>query len=232
MHVGVPDGSQEPRVPGGDHPSRRARARSARARRGHPGRRRPGSSISDGEYVAAGATIEADADAVWAGADLVLKVKEPIAEEFYRLREGLTLFTFLHLAASASCTQALFDAGTTAVAYETVQLPNGALPMLYPMSEVAGRLAPEVGAHALMRARAAAASARAVSWRLTGQVVVLGAGVAGTNAIAMPPDPGRHHGAGQNLDKLRGIDRRYSGRVETHARTPTRSSRQCCRPTW
>jgi alanine dehydrogenase len=88
-----------------------------------------GSSIPDGEYVAAGAEILAAADEVWATADLLLKVKEPIAEEYHRLRKDQTLFTYLHLAASKECTDALVESGTTAIAYETVELPGRALPL-------------------------------------------------------------------------------------------------------
>jgi alanine dehydrogenase len=110
-----------------------------------------GSSITDSEYVSAGAGILETADEVWATADLLLKVKEPIAEEYHRLRKDQTLFTYLHLAASKECTDALVESGTTAIAYETVELPSRALPLLAPMSEVAGRLAPQVGAYHLMR---------------------------------------------------------------------------------
>lgn len=110
-----------------------------------------GSSITDEEYVAAGAEILPTADEVWATADLLLKVKEPIAEEYHRLRKDQTLFTYLHLAASKECTDALLASGTTAIAYETVETANRALPLLAPMSEVAGRLAPQVGAYHLMR---------------------------------------------------------------------------------
>lgn len=102
----------------------------------------PASSITDEEYVAAGARILPTADEVWATADLLLKVKEPVAEEYHRLRKGQTLFTYLHLAASRACTDALLESGTTAIAYETVETANRALPLLAPMSEVAGRLAP------------------------------------------------------------------------------------------
>ena len=110
-----------------------------------------GSSIPDADFAAVGATIVADADDVWADADLLLKVKEPVAEEYGRLRAGQTLFTYLHLAASKDCTDALVTSGTTAIAYETVQTADGALPLLAPMSEVAGRMAPQVGAHCLER---------------------------------------------------------------------------------
>lgn len=98
-----------------------------------------------------GAEILPTADEVWAIADLLLKVKEPIAEEYHRLRKDQTLFTYLHLAASKECTDALLASGTTAIAYETVETAGRALPLLAPMSEVAGRLAPQVGAYHLMR---------------------------------------------------------------------------------
>ncbi len=111
-----------------------------------------GSSIADEEYVAAGATIVGDADDVWGEAELLLKVKEPVESEYGRLREDLVLFTYLHLAASRPCTDALLSARTTSVAYETVQLPDRSLPLLAPMSEVAGVLAPQAGAHLLERA--------------------------------------------------------------------------------
>lgn len=120
-----------------------------------------GSSIPNEEYVAAGATILPTADEVWATADLLLKVKEPIASEYHRLRKGQTLFTYLHLAADRAGTDALVASGTTAIAYETVQLSNGALPLLAPMSEVAGRLAPQVGSYHLMRPAGGRAPCRA-----------------------------------------------------------------------
>ncbi len=110
-----------------------------------------GSSIPDDDYVRAGATIADDAAGTWAEADLVCKVKEPIASEFAHLRDDLVLFTFLHLAAERPLTDALIDAGTLAVAYETVVGPDQSLPLLAPMSEVAGRMAPQVGAASLER---------------------------------------------------------------------------------
>jgi len=116
-----------------------------------------GSSISDEEYVAQGAKIVSNAADTWEVGEMVIKVKEPISSEYQYLREDLTLFTYLHLAADRPQTDALLKAGTTAIAYETVQLPSGALPLLYPMSEIAGSLAPQVagtavclsGAHSL-----------------------------------------------------------------------------------
>ena len=112
-----------------------------------------GSLIPDAEFVAAGARIVPDADDVWADAELVLKVKEPVAEEYHRMRKDQVLFTYLHLAASQDTTDALLKAGITGIAYETVQLPDGTLPLLAPMSEVAGRLAPQSGAYHLMAQR-------------------------------------------------------------------------------
>lgn len=103
-----------------------------------------GSSIPDEDFTAAGAVILPTADDVWQAGDLILKVKEPVAEEYHRMRKGQVLFTYLHLAASRPCTDALLGSGVTAIAYETVQLPDGSLPLLAPMSEVAGRMAPQV----------------------------------------------------------------------------------------
>ena len=125
--------------------------------------RATGSQLADDVYIAAGATIIPDADEVWGIADMVLKVKEPIAEEYHRMRPGLTLFTYLHLAADKACTDALLDNKVTGIAYETVQLADGSLPLLAPMSEVAGRLGPQVGAYHLMRPAAATAPCSAAS---------------------------------------------------------------------
>ena len=142
-----------------------------------------GSSVTDDEYAAAGARIVDRAEDIWARADLVLKVKEPIAAEYPLLREGLVLFTYLHLAADRPLTDALLDRGVTAIAYETVQLPSGVLPLLYPMSEVAGCLAPQVGAHSLLKAqRGRGVLMGGVGGVATARVVILGAGVAGQNA--------------------------------------------------
>src|SRR5881398_2426198 len=139
-----------------------------------------GSSILDEEYVAAGATIIGAADDVWADADLVLKVKEPVAEEYHRMRADQVLFTYLHLAADKSCTDALLAAGTTGIAYETEQLSDGSLPLLAPMSEVAGRLAPQVGAYHLMsQGGGRGVLMGGVPGTHPAKVVVLGAGVSG-----------------------------------------------------
>jgi alanine dehydrogenase len=145
-----------------------------------------GSSIPDEDFTAAGATILPTADDVWGEADLVLKVKEPIAEEYGRMRRGQVLFTYLHLAASRECTQALIDSGITAIAYETVQLSDRSLPLLAPMSEVAGRMAPQCGAHHLQAdGGGRGVLMGGVSGVYAAKVVVLGAGVSGMNAAAI-----------------------------------------------
>ena len=145
-----------------------------------------GSAIPDADYRAAGAVVAADADDVWASAELVLKVKEPVAQEYCRLREGQTLFTYLHLAADRPLTQQLLDRKVTSIAYETVELDDRSLPLLAPMSEVAGRLAPQVGAATLMRAQGGRGVLMGgVPGVDPAKVVVIGAGVAGRNAAAI-----------------------------------------------
>jgi len=145
-----------------------------------------GSSIPDEDFVAAGAQMLPTADEVWQSGDLILKVKEPVAEEFHRMRKDQVLFTYLHLAASKVTTDALLDSGITAIAYETVQAPDGTLPLLAPMSEVAGRMAPQVGAHHLQRdGGGRGVLMGGVSGVYAAKVVVLGAGVSGMNAAAI-----------------------------------------------
>ncbi|MCR1781005.1 alanine dehydrogenase [Nocardioides carbamazepini] len=174
-----------------------------------------GSSIDDAEYVAAGAAILPDADAVWSSAEMVLKVKEPIAEEYARMREGQVLFTYLHLAADKTLTEELIARKITAIAYETVQLPSGALPLLYPMSEVAGCLAPQVGAYALMRAQGGRGVLMGgVGGVANAKVVVIGAGVAGQNAANIALGMGADVTLlDTDLDKLRMSFWRYNNRV-------------------
>ncbi len=176
-----------------------------------------GSSIADDEYVAAGAHIIGSADDVWAEADLVLKVKEPIPEEYHRMRAQQVLFTYLHLAASRECTQALLESGTTAVAYETVQLPDQSLPLLAPMSEVAGRMAPQVGAHFLERyAGGRGVLLGGVSGVYAAKVVVIGAGVSGLNAAAIALGmQGEVILMDKNVGRLREVDRIYQGHMQT-----------------
>jgi alanine dehydrogenase len=178
-----------------------------------------GSSITNDEFVAAGATILATADDVWAEGDLVLKVKEPVAEEYHRMRADQVLFTYLHLAASRECTDALLHAGITGVAYETVQLPDGALPLLAPMSEVAGRMAPQVGAHCLERANGGRGVLMGgVSGVYAAKVVVLGGGVSGLNAAAIALGmQAEVLLLDRNIQKLREVDRIYQGHMQTVA---------------
>ncbi|OFS13232.1 alanine dehydrogenase [Kytococcus schroeteri] len=174
-----------------------------------------GSAVTDEEYAAQGARIVESADDVWGEAEMVVKVKEPVAEEYHRLRDGLTLFTYLHLAAEPELTKALLEAGTTSIAYETVQRTDRSLPLLYPMSEVAGCLAPQVGAASLLKARGGRGVLMGGVGGVAGaKVAVLGAGTAGQNAanIAM--------GMGADvtlldidLEKLRMSFWRYGNRV-------------------
>ena len=188
-----------------------------------------GSSISNEEYVAAGATILATADDVWGTGELILKVKEPIAEEYHRMRSGQTLFTYLHLAASRPCTDALVESGITAIAYETVELPDRSLPLLAPMSEVAGRLAPQVGAHALMRAYGGRGTLMGgVSGVYAAKVVVLGAGVAGQNAATIALGmQAEVLLLDNNVARLRQMDAIYQGHMQTIASNRYEVERAC-----
>jgi len=180
-----------------------------------------GSSMPDAEFVRTGAKILDDADDVWASADLVCKVKEPVPEEFPRLgmRPGQVLFTYLHLAASRECTEALLSAGNVAIAYETVRQPDNSLPLLAPMSEVAGRMAPLMGAHHLMRPGGGrGVLVCGVPGVRCARIVILGAGVAGFAAATMAV--GMHSEVfvlDRNLDKLREVDHHFRGALETIA---------------
>jgi len=176
-----------------------------------------GSSITDADYVEAGATIVATADEVWGAADLLLKVKEPILEEYPRMRAGQTLFTYLHLAASRPCTDALVASGTTAIAYETVQLPNRQLPLLQPMSEVAGRLSTQVGAYHLMRAAGGRGILLGgVPGTPKARVVVIGGGVAGEHAAANALGMGADVTIiDLSIPRLRELENRFGGQVQT-----------------
>jgi alanine dehydrogenase len=174
-----------------------------------------GSQIENSEYEAAGAKILDTADEVWGNADMVLKVKEPIAEEYHRMREGQTLFTYLHLAADKPLTEELISRKVTAIAYETVQLPSGGLPLLYPMSEVAGCLAPQVGAHSLMKAQGGRGVLMGgVGGVANAKVVIIGAGVSGQNAANIALGMGADVTLlDTDLDKLRMSFWRYNNRV-------------------
>ena len=176
-----------------------------------------GSAITDEEYLAAGAKVLAKAEDVWAEGEMVLKVKEPIASEYPLLRRDQVLFTYLHLAADEPLTKALMAAGTTAIAYETVQTANGALPLLAPMSEVAGRLAPQVGAYAMMKPSGGrGVLPGGVPGVTPARVVVIGGGVAGVNAATIAVGMGADvQVLDTNVDRLRQIDAQFQGRLRT-----------------
>ena len=180
-----------------------------------------GSALHDDDFKAAGAQIVATADEVWAQADLLLKVKEPIEPEYSRMRKGQVLFTYLHLAASRPCTDALLASGTTSIAYETVQTTGSdgsvALPLLAPMSEVAGRLSAHVGAYHLMRTQGGRGVLMGgVPGVAPAVVVVIGGGMAGDNAAAVAWGMGAHVTVFDlNINTLRKIDAEYGGAIET-----------------
>lgn len=177
-----------------------------------------GSGISDDDYAAAGATVLRAPEDVWA-AEMVLKVKEPVASEYGYLRKDLLLFTYLHLAADEPLTTALREAGTTAVAYETVQLPDRSLPLLAPMSEVAGRLAAQVGAHTLMAPEGGSGVLMGgVPGVRPASVVVIGGGVAGANAATVAMGMGADVTLlDRDVAKLRWFDTLHPGRLRTVA---------------
>ena len=176
-----------------------------------------GSSIPNEAYLAAGARILDTADEVWGAGELILKVKEPIPDEYHRMRKDQVLFTYLHLAASQECTDALLGAGTTAIAYETVQLPDGSLPLLAPMSEVAGRLAPQVGSYHLMRQGGGRGVLMGgVPGVYAAKVVVIGAGVSGQNAAAIALGmQAEVLLLDRNVGRLRQMDAIYQGHCQT-----------------
>jgi alanine dehydrogenase len=188
-----------------------------------------GSSISDEEYLAAGASISADAASTWAAADLLLKVKEPVESEYGYFREGLLLFTYLHLAAEPELTKQLVANKVTAIAYETVQLPSRALPLLAPMSEVAGRLAPVVGANAMLKPNGGPGLlVPGVPGTYPARIVVLGGGVAGTSAVAVAVGLGADVIVlDTNIQRLRELDAIYAGRVRTIASNGFEIERAC-----
>ena len=176
-----------------------------------------GSGIPQQRYQRAGAEIVPTAAEVWAGSDMIMKVQEPVAQEFEHLREGQVLFTYLHLAASKELTHALIDRKVSAVAYETVQLADGRLPLLAPMSEIAGRMAPHVAAHLLEKVYGGRGILMGgVSGVRPAKVFVLGAGMAGSNAawIAVGMEA-EVIVVDKNLDRLRFIDQIHKGRITT-----------------
>ncbi len=188
-----------------------------------------GSSIPDADYQAAGAQTLGTADDVWATGDLILKVKEPVEQEYGRMREGQTLFTYLHLAADKRLTEELVARKVTGIAYETVELPDRSLPLLAPMSEVAGRLAPQVGAHTLMRAEGGRGILMGgVSGVYAAKVVVIGAGVSGMNAAAIALGmQAEVLLLDRNIQRLREVDRIYQGHMQTVASNTYEIERAC-----
>jgi alanine dehydrogenase len=187
-----------------------------------------GSAITDADYVAAGASIIENVEDLWAKADLILKVKEPIAAEYSRMRKGQILFTYLHLAASRECTDAIIKSGTTAIAFETVEL-NGQLPLLAPMSEVAGRMSIQVGAASLQKsAGGRGVLLGGVPGVAPAKVVVLGGGVVGVSAATIA------HGMRADvtildldLNRLRYLDELFNGQVRTIASSAYAIEEQC-----
>ncbi len=176
-----------------------------------------GSAIADGDFVAAGARILPDADAVFDAAALIVKVKEPQPEEYERFRGDHVLFTYLHLAADPKLTAFLVERGVRAIAYETVQLPDGKLPLLAPMSEIAGRMAPQEGAKYLERPLGGRGVLMGgASGVRPAQVIVLGGGMAGWNAAEIAAGmQAEVVVVDKNVDRLREIDRIWRGRIQT-----------------
>ena len=176
-----------------------------------------GSSLANADFASAGADILPDADEVFAAADMVLKVKEPQAAEYEHFREGQILFTYLHLAADEPLTRSLVGRGVTAVAYETVQTPDGRLPLLAPMSEIAGRMAPHCGANNLERPKGGRGVLMGgASGVAAARVVVLGAGMAGTNAAWIAAGMEAEVAiVDKNVERLRFVDQIWRGRIQT-----------------
>ncbi|GAA0963303.1 alanine dehydrogenase [Actinocorallia libanotica] len=190
-----------------------------------------GSALPDGEYARAGAVLTASADEVWAEGELILKVKEPVAAEYHRMRQGQVLFTYLHLAASRACTDALLEAGVTAIAYETVQTSGGALPLLAPMSEVAGRLAAQAGAHHLLSFNGGrGVLLGGVPGVSPADVLVLGGGVVGLNAARIAAGMGALVTIMDvDVDRLRLVEARYGARIRTLVSSAYAVERQALR---
>lgn len=188
-----------------------------------------GSSISNEEYVKAGAKMLATADEIWQTGDMIMKVKEPIAAEYDRMREGQLLFTYLHLAAEQKCTDALLKNKVTGVAYETVELADRSLPLLAPMSEVAGRLAPQVGAYSLMRANGGrGVLLGGVPGVKPAKVVVLGGGVSGLHAAQIALGMGADVTIlDLNIPRLRQIDLAFNGAIKTLASNAYAIEQEC-----
>ncbi len=176
-----------------------------------------GSGIEDAEYESQGASILATAEAVFEQSDVIVKVKEPLEREYALLKTGQTLFTYLHLAPNPSLTNTLLEKKITGIAYETVQLPNGALPLLAPMSEVAGRMSVQVGADMLRKHNGGmGVLLSGVPGVLPAEVVIIGGGVVGTNAAKMAVGLGaRVTIVDINASRLAALDDLFGGRVST-----------------
>jgi len=178
-----------------------------------------GSALPDAQFAAAGADIAPDADAVFAQADMIVKVKEPQPQEYQRFRSGQLLFTYLHLAADEALTRFLVEREVAAVAYETVQTPDGRLPLLAPMSEIAGRMAPHAGASNLERPRGGRGVLMGGAAGVApARVLVLGAGMAGTNAAWIAAGMEAEVTiVDKNVERLRFVDQIQRGRIQTVA---------------
>lgn len=188
-----------------------------------------GSGISDQEYASQGARIVEDAATCWNDAEMLVKVKEPIEEEYGYFRDDLLLFAYLHLAAEPELTRALLASKMTAIAYETVQVPGVGLPLLAPMSEVAGRLSAIVGAHTLLKPQGGRGQlVPGVPGTMPGNVVVIGGGVAGTNAASVAVGLGAQVTVlDTNLQRLKELDALYAGRITTLASNSLEIERAC-----
>jgi alanine dehydrogenase len=181
-----------------------------------------GSYFSDKDFAAAGAKIITSAEDVWTQANMIVKVKEPLPAEYKYLRPDLVLFTYLHLAASETLTRTMMESGVTGIAYETVELPDGRLPLLAPMSEVAGRMAVQVGAHYLERqAGGRGKLLGGIPGVRPAKVVIIGGGVVGTNAAQVALGMGaRVILMDINIDRLRVLTEILHGNLETLASNP------------
>ncbi|GED23451.1 alanine dehydrogenase [Halomonas sabkhae] len=176
-----------------------------------------GAGFSDADFEAAGARLESDVATLWADAELILKVKEPQAEEVARLSSGQTLFTYLHLAAEEALTKGLLDSGATCIAYETITAAEGGLPLLAPMSTVAGRMAVQAGAHSLEKAQGGSGILLpGVPGVAPAKVTVIGGGVVGENAARMALGLGAEVTVlDKSIPRLETLDDRYQGRMKT-----------------
>jgi alanine dehydrogenase len=181
-----------------------------------------GSGISDEEYVAANGRIAETADEVWQRGEMVIKVKEPVGPEYKRMREGQLLFTYLHLAPDLKLTQAMLERKVTGIAYETITNEEGHLPLLTPMSEVAGRMAIQVGAHYLQKPEGGRGVLMGgVPGVLPAKVVIIGGGVVGINSIKMAVGLGANVTVlDKNLERLRYLDDIFGAKIKTLVSNP------------